>query len=111
MTSVGIIGVGVLGSAMSSVFSDLGISVKLFDKYKGIGKLEDVLATNIVFLCLPSPFDPVNNCFDKFELSIICNELNTNAYKGIVVIKSTVEPGTTLYFSKIFNKLTIVHNP
>jgi UDPglucose 6-dehydrogenase len=71
-------------------------------------KLEDILSTDIVFLCLPTPFN--NNEYDKSAIINTCEYLH-NKYGGIVVIKSTVEPTTTCQLQQKYCNLKIYHNP
>jgi UDP-glucose 6-dehydrogenase len=51
------------------------------------------------------------NCYDKTELFNTIQELNKYNYTGLIVIKSTVEPGETENISKVFPSLKIMHNP
>ena len=41
-----------------------------YDKYKdnGIGTINNIVPSNILFICLPSPYDNVNQCFDTSSL-------------------------------------------
>jgi UDPglucose 6-dehydrogenase len=71
-------------------------------------KKEDMLSTEIVFLCLPTPYKEELKEYDKSSIEEVCSFFIENEYKGLIVLKSTVEPGTTRKYSK---KLNIVHNP
>lgn len=107
---IGIIGIGFVGNALKESFKKNSINLKLYDKYKNIGCFEDILESDIVFLCLPTN---INNkkILDKTEIVNICNELNLNNFKGLIVIKSTIEPTTTEFLSKNFVDLNFIHNP
>ena len=50
--TVGIIGLGFVGGSMLKSFKLKNIECKGYDKYKNIGSFEEVLDTNILFLCL-----------------------------------------------------------
>ena len=111
---IGIIGIGVVGTA---VYESLKIKclstncqVVAYDKYKNIGTFEDMLDTNMVFLCLPTLYNYDTAQYDKSAIHQICTDLKKNDYLGLVVIKSTVEPTTS---QEIANKyeLSIMHNP
>lgn len=108
--SVGIIGVGFVGDAILNSFQTLGIDVKPYDKYKNIGTFKDTLNSNIIFLCLPTLYSQEKGEYDKSALHEICKELQNEHFSGPVVIKSTVEPGTSEHLSKLYN-LHIIHNP
>lgn len=111
--SIGIIGLGFVGGALLKSFNFKHITVNCYDKYKdgGIGKLSDVINTQIVFLCLPTKFNENLNIYDKSAINIICDQLSNLCYNGAVVIKSTVEPNTTENLAKTFPKLNLIHNP
>lgn len=112
-----IIGLGFVGNAMYNSFINKGLeeNVNLFgyDKYKGggIGKISNGLVSDIVFLVLPTMFDEISGSYDKTSIIECCEYLEENNYKGIVVIKSTVEPETTDNISNKFPSLFILHNP
>tara|TARA_A100001015_G_scaffold296146_1_gene376050 strand:- start:6404 stop:7189 length:786 start_codon:yes stop_codon:yes gene_type:complete len=106
---VGLIGRGFVGDALYKAFSNKGMEIRSFDKYKKIGKLSDVLNSDIIFLCLPTPFKEGSG-FDKSSLNEICKKLSSKKFKGLVVIKSTVEPGTCHYMAEEYG-LSICHNP
>ena len=108
--SIGIIGIGCVGNAIYQNFLDKGINVIAYDKYKKIGILEDLIKTDILFLCLPTLYNEELNEYDKTAIVEICEYLLMNKYQGLVVIKSTVEPGVTQELSVKYN-LNLFHNP
>tara|TARA_Y100000780_G_scaffold179369_1_gene164832 strand:- start:142593 stop:143411 length:819 start_codon:yes stop_codon:yes gene_type:complete len=115
---IGIIGLGFVGGAMFRSFNEKKTKIEDstefigYDKFKngGIGTLEDLLDSSILFLALPTPYSDKLNEYDKSAIYNICKKLNKKNYKGIVVLKSTVEPNTTEKLSKDYN-LQIIHNP
>jgi len=108
---IGVIGVGVVGNAIKNALEHFNIPFKLYDKYKKLGNsIDDLLDCNIIFICLPTPFISSGG-YDKCELYQVISQLALLEYKGIIIIKSTVEPGTTKYLYSIHNNLTLVHNP
>lgn len=106
---VGLIGIGIVGKAILQSFTDKGITVVPYDKYKEIGSLDEILRTDIVFLCLPTPYDHGLGAYDKQSLDEVCSSLSKK-YDGTVVIKSTVEPGTSQGVAERYD-LNIIHNP
>ena len=108
---LGLIGVGTVGHAVSHVFKHFGYKVFEYDKYKKIGSFEDTLESDILFLCLPTLYKEELNEYDKSAIEETLEKLNENNYKGIVVLKSTVEPGYTQKISEKWEKLTLFHNP
>lgn len=107
---IGIIGVGVVGGAMMKSFLENGVDVVSYDKYKNIGNFTNILNASIVFLSLPTLYNTEMQSYDKSALHEICEQLSENNYKGLVVIKSTVEPTTSQTFADKY-KLNIFHNP
>jgi len=109
---IGIIGLGFVGGAMFKSFSAKKIKIIGYDKYKngGVGTFEDCLKCDILFLCLPTLFNPDTHQYDKSSIHEVCIQLHNNKYSGIVVIKSTVEPETTSTLASMYS-LKFVHNP
>jgi len=90
---IGIIGVGVVGTAVSHGIKRLGFEVIEHDiKFKT--SISDIQDTEIVFICVPSPSLSSGKC-DTHVVEQVVAELDENNYQGLVAIKSTVEPGTT----------------
>ena len=110
-TTVGIIGVGFVGGAMLSSFKKKGMEPIAYDKYKKLGDLSSCLETDIVYLSLPTLYDNDTHRYDKTSIHEICKQLEDVKYEGIVVIKSTVEPGTTESLCVQYPLLCFVHNP
>lgn len=109
---VSVIGLGFVGDALLSSFNRLIGDVVSYDKYKSCDNdLQDVLDTDIAFLCLPTPYNSNANEYDKSAIHDVCEFLNNNNYSGAVVCKSTVEPGTCRQLSEKYTNINIIHNP
>lgn len=106
---ISLIGRGFVGDALYKSFTSRGRSVISYDKYKNIGIFDDVLLSNIVFLCLPTPFASGAG-FDKTSIESVCKRLSKAKYSGLVVVKSTLEPGTSRFLAEKYH-LNIAHNP
>ena len=106
--NIGIVGIGVVGSAIKKYYENKDYNLKLFDKYKNIGNIENLLECEFIFLCLPTPFK--NNEYDITEINSICEILSTNNFSNILILKSTLTPGITQSLIDKYN-LNIVHNP
>ena len=109
----GIIGLGFVGGAIFKSFREKSIIVVGYDKYKngGIGKFKNVLNCCIVYLCLPTLFQPKINEYDKSAIHEVLQQLQDNNYNGLIVLKSTVEPETTQKLSEKYKNLKLIHNP
>jgi len=109
-----IIGCGFVGSAMAKSFRLRNVEpLGMYDKFKngGIGSLEECIACPIIFLSLPTLYNHTEREYNKSAIIETLGNLSDKEYKGIVIIKSTVEPGTTDAMSERFPRLHIMHNP
>ena len=91
--NIGIIGLGVVGSAIKAGFTKNGHIVKEHD-IRLYTKIENVLETEVCYICVPTPSNKDGSCNTSTVCDVVRN-LDKLKYKGIVAIKSTVEPGTT----------------
>lgn len=90
---IGIIGLGVIGSACKYGFEKLGHTVKVHD-IKLNTNIVDILDTKICYICVPTPSNDEGGCNITIVRDVIM-ELKHYSYNGIVAIKSTVKPTTT----------------
>jgi len=104
---IGIIGVGMVGGALNRYFIKKGIKPFLYDKEKELGFVENINLANIVFICVPTPFDNKKG----FDLSFVQEACSIVKEKKIVVIKSTVIPGTTETLQKEYPQHKFLFNP
>ena len=114
MTSkIGVVGLGVVGSAVFDVLTDKGFDLVGYDKYKdvGVSSLNECLKTDILYLCLPTPYCHEKKDYDLEPINDVLSQLSKLNYTGSVLIKSTVNPGTSEYFSIKYKNLNIIHNP
>jgi UDPglucose 6-dehydrogenase len=105
---VGIFGVGVVGGAIATAFQKRKIETALYDKYKKIDR-GNIFSSDFIFVCLPTPTVAYEQ--DLTELYSGIRFLDQAKYKGVIVLKSTVLPGTCKRLSLKFPHLKIVHNP
>jgi UDPglucose 6-dehydrogenase len=116
---IGIIGQGFVGSAVREGMKN-HFDILAFDKdpnkYSNVESIFHVVeSTDLTFLCVPTPMRKNGSC----DLSIVRNALNEIndvakalcAEDYIVVIKSTIPPGTTEQLNREYPNLDIVFNP
>ena len=112
MGMVSVIGLGFVGGSMKKSFELKCEHVKGYDKFKeNTDSFEDCLESDIAFLALPTIFDENKMTYDKSAIHEVCGDLEKHQYKGLVVIKSTVEPTTTEDLSLKYPSLKFIHNP
>lgn len=116
--SVGIVGVGCVGSSVLKYYQKhpdaKDIDAVGYDKFKEPFNTEEqfqkLLKQEVLFMCLPTLYSHKQQQYDKTAIHDVCTKLNTAEYPGLVVIKSTVEPGTTELLSEKYTNLDIAHN-
>jgi UDPglucose 6-dehydrogenase len=117
-TTIGVIGQGFVGNAIYQGFKDY-YDVLTYDKYieeKSNSTLEDlVINSYIIFSCVPTPMTDVGQCYTGIVEEVLegVNDIckKNNIVDQIVVIKSTVIPGTTKKMNDKFSHLNVVFNP
>ena len=111
----GIFGMGFLGNAIAHGFS-LHSHIKAYDKFlSGFDSINDVIDhADVIWMCLPTPMmldtGEIDLSILEENLQLISDRVDDDSDK-IVIIKSTVTPGTTTSFAKKYPKLKFIMNP
>tara|TARA_R100000306_G_scaffold42211_2_gene40982 strand:- start:5795 stop:6613 length:819 start_codon:yes stop_codon:yes gene_type:complete len=115
---VGVIGRGFVGGAIYKFLSDSSHTTYSYDITDDLdindGYLNIIENCEIIYLCLPTPMDKEGRCYiDIVEnsLSLLDRYATQLSVKPIILIKSTLVPGSTYRFQLRFDSLTIVANP
>ena len=118
MKKIGIVGRGFVGSAVEFGFSaqtGCDAQVKIYDKdpLKSIHTLEETVnKSDFIFLSVPTPSNPNGSMHLGILESVLQDIQLVNSRKdNIILIRSTITPGTTTKLCKKFTKLNIVFNP
>jgi len=106
---IGIIGLGVVGSAVEYGMKNLGHEVCVHD-IKLDTNIKDVLGCDISYICVPTPMNDDGSC-DVGIVEKVVDELFEYKYDGIIAIKSTVKPGTTRELNKKYKNEKICFVP
>lgn len=107
---IGIVGLGILGFNLFKYF-DEEEKYKVFGyDVKGITEdtWGDIEKCDVIFLCLPTPYREGKK---GYNLSAIKETLKKIPEGKVVIIKSTVLPGTTNKFQKEYPKLKLMFIP
>ena len=117
MKKIGIIGRGFVGSAVEFGFSaqtGCDAIVKVYDKNPKLSQntLDETLnESDFVFLSVPTP----SNSDGSINLEVLEQALSDinkiNNRSNIILIRSTIVPGTTRDFQDSFSNLNLVFNP
>ena len=109
---IGIIGLGVVGSQFKRWFEEengyeRGIDLFLYDIASSKGYLDDINNAEVIFLCVPTP----SLKDGSINLSLIDSAFKKINGNKIIIIKSTVLPGTTEQFQKDYKQHKILFSP
>ena len=108
---IGIVGQGFVGNAIFQKFKKY-FPILTFDLKPQLSNstFDSILENcSIIFVCLPTPMNEDGSC----NITIVEDVLDTinKKSKSIVVVKSTVLPGTTDEFNIKFKNIDVVFNP
>ena len=119
--TIGIVGNGVLGGAMIRGLTEFAKEIRVYDVVpeKGTHNVEDTLASDLVFVCLPTPARPDGSCNTSIIeglISYVCDEYqHRRECTPHLVLRSTVSLGFT---NRMATRLLehslpprLVHNP
>lgn len=107
---IGVVGVGVVGMAIKQGFEYIGHDVFIYDIKMPETKFDDVIDTDIVYVTVSTLVGENDEC-DLTAVYSVVNKLNYLNYKGLVALKSTVEPGTTDRLTKEYKDLRFCFVP
>jgi UDPglucose 6-dehydrogenase len=109
MKRVGIIGVGTVGSAIYRYFREKKKAVPiLYDPPKNLGSVDEINSAEIIFIAVPTP---ANRKSKGYDLNALKSAIQILRPPKIILIKSTIFPGTTERFQKKYPKHTILFSP
>jgi UDPglucose 6-dehydrogenase len=127
--NIGIVGLGYVGTAIKSGF-EKHYELETYDKYdedKSTCDLADLVAKcKVIFVCVPTPMNKDGSCHTEIVESVV-KDIDKWCYaywgnyeyqkskgidrKPIVVIKSTVPPGTTDRLHRKYKSVDVIFNP
>jgi UDPglucose 6-dehydrogenase len=104
---IGIIGDGVVGGALRAWFESQGADVRPYDPRKGLRDRTGIDAADVVFVCVPTPYEAGRG----FDHSHLLDAMASISGSKLVVIKSTVLPGTTDELQRRCPQHRLMFNP
>jgi len=105
--TIGIMGVGMVGGAIARYFASKSERVFLYDKYRDNGSINEINKADIIFICVPTPFERKKG----FDISAVEEAFGLIKGNKIIILKSTVWPGTTDKLQKKYARHRILFNP
>ena len=115
-TVIGIVGQGFVGRAIKEGFNRDIFLVETYDKYQenksSCGSLEELVEkAKIIFVCVPTPMKKNGSCDLSIVYDVISQLDQMSTFSHVVVLKSTVPPGTTSTLNNICKNIQVVFNP
>lgn len=115
MSKIGIVGQGFVGSAVLHGFILHVDDVLIYDKdpKRSTHAISDLVRhCSVIFICVPTPMFETGEC-DLSIVESVVEELSSYRQidKRVVVIKSTVVPGTVESLANKYPKMNFVFNP
>ena len=116
---IGIVGQGYVGTAIKVGFESY-YDLETYDKFstdKSTCNLPDLVAEcEVIFVCVPTPMEKDGSCHTDIVESVVkdIDKWASRYHKDInpiVVIKSTVPPGTTDRLNKTYKDISVIFNP
>ena len=104
---IGIVGAGVVGGSLQTYLESQRRDVRIYDPPKGYASVEAIAAAHPVFVCVPTP----HTAGIGFDDSFLRDALATISGRKLVVIKSTVLPGTTDLLQERYPQHRFMFNP
>tara|TARA_Y100000114_G_scaffold156984_1_gene186401 strand:+ start:2344 stop:3177 length:834 start_codon:yes stop_codon:yes gene_type:complete len=111
---VGIIGNGFVGQAIDNGMKIKNIETLVYDVDKDRSKntFEEVVKqANIVFVCVPTPYNSQKQQFDASIIDKVLEQASQYSCKSDIIIKSTVIPGTCNRLQSLYPNMNIVFSP
>jgi nucleotide sugar dehydrogenase len=114
---IGIIGYGIVGQAIGEGFSLVSKKrdeIRYYDKYKESDTLEKVVEeSDFIFITLPTPMKKDESGIDLSTMDEMMTQITplTDYTDKIIIIKSTVIPGTTLKYQLMYPRSNFCFNP
>jgi len=103
---ISIVGTGMVGGALQRYFENKpNYQLFLYDKGKNIGSIEEVNKADFIYICVPTPNK--QGC----DTSIVEEVISQITGEKVIIIKSTVTPGTTERLQRQYPQHRILFNP
>jgi len=118
MGKIGVVGQGYVGTAIKVGFEP-HYDLHTYDKFdlakSTLPNLKDLVEEcEVIFVCVPTPMRKDGTCYTGIVEEVIREidtHVDTEGNKPIVVIKSTVPPGTTDTMNKNYSNIIVIFNP
>jgi len=110
--TIGIVGQGFVGTAVNEGLAKY-YNIETYDiaKESTCSTLDEICKkSKILFVCLPTPMQVDGSCHTGIVENVLEEIYSLNHCK-LIVVKSTIPPGTTAKWNKKFQGMDVVFNP
>jgi len=101
--TIGIIGVGMVGATLAEYLR----SPILYDSGRNIGSIEEVNKADFIYICVPTPYIEGVGC----DISIVESVVEKITGSKVLIIKSTIIPGTIDMLQEKYPQHKFIFNP
>lgn len=105
--TVSVVGGGAVGKAVAAYYRD----IKIYDKYHPCDPIAEAAAADYIFIAVPTPFTEQPDLTEMDDAVAQVAKHLVNPEKQIVIIKSTVVPGTTDAYQQKYPHVNFIFNP
>lgn len=105
--AIGIIGAGIVGGSLRAYLESADHDVRVYDPPKGYASMDALDDAETVFICVPTPYSPGHGFDDSYLLAAVSSVRGSR----LIVIKSTVLPGTTQLLQERMPQHRFIFNP
>jgi UDPglucose 6-dehydrogenase len=103
-----VMGAGMVGGALINYLEKKHSNYVVYDPPKGFADTHVLNEAEVIFLCVPTPF---NEGTRGFDLSFVHEAISVLQPGKTIVIKSTIVPGTTEKLQRQYEQHRICYNP
>ncbi len=109
---IGVIGNGFVGNSIAFGFSPTH-EIRIHDKdpKRNLNTIEEVLECDFVFVAVPTPMNEDGSISLKIVEKALQEISEKNSKNNIIILKSTMIPGSSGILQNKYNKLNIIFNP
>lgn len=107
INTIAVMGTGIVGGSLVTYLREQGRDVRAYDPPKRLGSSRDLEQADAIFVAVPTPYTPGRG-FDDSHLLMALRDIPG---EKLVILKSTVLPGTTDLMQERFRQHRFMFNP
>jgi len=111
--TVGVFGYGCVGKATANGFRKYN-EIFIYDEPKSLGSLDEICKCDFIFVAVPTPMtDYLGGSIDLTIMDKVISEIAKRVGKSnkIVIVKSTIVPGSMERYAMLYPDVKFVYNP